>query len=214
MGTLEAIFVSIIAGIILFFILPFFKKPRDRFIAWIKKKFVRKKKEKKVVIIDPNKDQKLEQLAQRKFNKERENIDPELNKNIRDVMKKFSINGILYSGMFFSKAVELHAERIHKLLEARKTINREVFLNNIPIENNKEIEIAMRDLEKIAEAQKTAIFGCAHIFNQSEKNNFVREMSWNIARILSNIRRDLAIEKDENLLLRREETNLNSKRKN
>lgn len=196
-----SIIASIIASTILFFILPFFNKPRDKFIAWVQQKNTKKKAKKKVVISNPHNGQ-LKQLAQHKYNRERENIDSELNKNIRNVMEEFSRNGLLHSGMFFTKAIELHTARLCKLLEARKNINKEVLLKNKQLESNEEIEIAMQDLERIAESQKSIIFGCEHVFNQNKKNSFVQEMSMNIARFLSNIRRDLIIEKDENLLLK------------
>ena len=200
---MEIIFAAIIAPIILFFILPFFNKPRDKFIAWVQAKISKKPTERISIVSDPQIGPELIQLAQQKYNREREKIDPELNKNIRIAIEEFSRNGILHSGMFFTKVVELHTDRLFKLLEARKNINQEVLLQNKQIKSDKDIEVAMQDLERIAEAQKSAIFGCEHIFNQNEKNSFVQEMSKNIARILSNIRRDLNIEKNENLLLRK-----------
>lgn len=199
-----SIFATIIGGIVLFFILDFFKKPRDEFTAWVQKRFRKKKKERKIVISDQNREQKLKQLAQHKFNRGREEIDQELNNMIRISMERFSRSGTLHSGMFFTRAIELHTDRIRKLLKLRTTINRDVLLNDRPIEKNGDIELAMHSLKRIAEAQKSAIFGCEHVFNQNEKNNFVREMSKNISQILSNIRRDLFIEKDENLLLKNE----------
>jgi len=116
---------TIIGGIILFFIMPIFNKPRDKFITWIQKIFTKKKKKRKVVISDLEKKQKLKNLIQVKYSREKEKIDPELNKNIRDIMEKFSMKGILYSSPFLKKAIELHTDRSHKLLEARKNINRE-----------------------------------------------------------------------------------------
>jgi len=50
MGILELIIAPIIVAIVLFFILPFLNKPRDKFIAWIKKK-LKKESRKKVSII-------------------------------------------------------------------------------------------------------------------------------------------------------------------
>jgi len=197
--------ITIIGGIILFFVMPIFNKPRDKFIIWIQKIFTKKKKKRKVVISDPHKEQKLKQLIQNKFNRERSNIDPELDKNIQDIVTKFSMKGCLYSGMLLKKVTELHTDRIRKLLEARKNINKEVLLENKPITNDEEIKLAMQGLEEIAEAQKSAIFGCENVLSHmNAKDNFVRKMSQNILRILSNIQRNLTIEKDENLLLKKE----------
>lgn len=208
MGLMGIVLISlgatIIGGIILFFILPIFNKPRDKFITWIQKIFTKKKKKRKVVISDSEKKQKLKNLIQIKFSREKEKIDLELNKNMRDIMEKFSMKGIPHSIPFLKKAIELHTNRTHKLLEARKNINREVLLDNKPITSNEEIELAMQDLEKIAVAQKFEIFGCDNVLYQmNAKDNFLKEMDKNISRILSNIQRDLIIEKDENLLLKK-----------
>ena len=204
MGFILTLVIAIISGIILFFVMPIFNKQRDEFIIWIQKIFAKKKKKRKVVISDPHKEQKLKQLIQNKFNREREKIDPELDKSIRDIMTKFSMKGSLYSGMLLKKAIELHTDRIRKLLEAKKNINKEVLLENKPITNDEEIKLAMQDLKNLAEAQKSAIFGCENVLSHmNAKDNFVREMSQNILRILSRIRRDLIIEKDENLLLKK-----------
>jgi hypothetical protein len=195
---------TIIGGLILSFIMPILKKPRDKFISWIQKIFTKKKKKRKEVISDPQKEQKLKQLIQNKFNRERGNIDPELDKNIRDIMEKFGMKGLLYSSVLLKKAIELHTDRIRKLLEAKKNINKEVLLENKPITSDEEIKLALQDLKKIAEAQKSAIFGCENVLNRmNAKDNFVKEMSQNISQILSNIQRDLTIEKDENLLLKK-----------
>lgn len=186
------------------FIMPILKKPRDKFISWIQKIFTKKKKKRKEVISDPQKEQKLKQLIQNKFNRERGNIDPILDKNIRDIMEKFGMKGLLYSSVLLKKAIELHTDRIRKLLEARKNINKEVLLENKPITSDEEIKSALQDLKKIAEAQKSAIFGCENVLNRmNAKDNFVKEMSQNISQILSNIQRDLTIERDENLLLKK-----------
>lgn len=49
-----------------------------------------------------------------------------------------------------------------------------------------------------------SIYGCENIFvRMKNKDSFVKKMSWEVEKILSNIRRDLFIEKDENLLLRK-----------
>lgn len=145
--------VTIVGGIILFFLSDFFNKPRDKFTAWIQQKSRRKKKRKKANTIDPNKDQKLKQLAQQKFKRGREEIDRELNKAIRDNMEKYSMDGMLYSGPFLRKAVELHSYRILRLCEQKKAIDIEVFLNSEPMKSNEEIEFIMKDLEEIAWAQ-------------------------------------------------------------
>jgi hypothetical protein len=195
---------TIIGGIILFFVMPILKKPRDKFITWIQKIFPKKKKKREAIISDPDKEQKLKQLIQNKFNREREKIDSELDKSLADIMEKFGHRGILTSGMFVKKAIELHTDRIYKLLEVRKNINKEVLLENKPITSDEEITLAMQDLEEIAEAQKSVIFRCENVLNQmNEKDYFVRRMSENISTILSDIRRDLTIEKDENLLLKK-----------
>jgi len=208
MGLMGIILISlgttIIGGLILFFLTPIFNKQRDKFKIWMQEIFTKKKKKRKVVISDPQKEQKLKQLIQNKFNREREKIDPELDKNIQDIVTKFSHKGILYSGMLLKKATELHTDRIRKLLEAKKNINKEVLLENKPITSDEEIKLAMQDLKKIAEAQKSAIFGCENILSHmNAKDIFVRGMSQNILRILSRIRMDLIIEKDENLLLKK-----------
>jgi hypothetical protein len=180
------------------------KKPRDKFIKWIQKIFTKKKKKTKAVMSDLDKEQKLKQLIQNKFNREREKIDSELDKNIGNIMEKFSMKGIPYSSPFLKEAIELHSLRIFKLLLARESINREVLLENKPIESDKEIELAMQDLEEIAEAQKSVIFRCENVLNRmNEKDYFVRRMSENRTTILSDIRRNLTIDKDENLLLKK-----------
>jgi hypothetical protein len=193
---------TIIGGIILSFIMPILKKPRDKFIKWIQKIFTKKKRE--AVTVDLNKEQKLKQLIQNKFNREREKIDSELDKNIGNIMEKFAHKGTLTSGMFVKEAIYLHSDRIFKLLLSRASINREVLLENKPIESDKEIELAMQDLEEIAEAQKSVIFRCENILNRmNEKDYFVRRMSENRTTILSDIERYLINEKDENLLLKK-----------
>jgi hypothetical protein len=143
---------TIIGGLILSFIMPILKKPRDKFISWIQKIFTKKKKKRKEVISDPQKEQKLKQLIQNKFNREREKIDSELDKSLGNIMEKFGHKGILYSGMFLKKAIELHTDRIYKLILARKNINQEVLLENKPITSDEEIKLAMQGLEEIAEA--------------------------------------------------------------
>jgi len=203
MGIEDKYIAPIIVGLILLIIgsATFWK----RIESWTKKLFSRKKKKEKKVIHDPKKRPDLNRLVQLKWGREREIIDQELNKNIRNVMEEFSMKGLLYSGPFLVKAVELHTERIRKLLEARKTINKEVLLNKKPIENDQDIKLAMKDLERIAEAQKFVIFACENALDHPRgKDNFRRKMSENIARLLSNIHRDLVIEKDENLLLKKE----------
>ncbi len=193
---------TIIGGLILSFIMPILKKPRDKFIAWIQKIFTKKKR--KEVISDPNKEQKLKQLIQNKFNIKREKIDSELDKNIGNIMEKFGHKENLYSGTFVKEAIELHTNRIWKLLIARESINREVLLENKPIESDKEIELAMQGLEEIAEAEKSVIFRCENMLNRmNEKDYFVRRMSENRSTILSDIRRNLSNDKDENLLLKK-----------
>ncbi|MBA7661750.1 hypothetical protein ES703_69770 [subsurface metagenome] len=87
---------TIIGGIILFFVMPILKKPRDKFITWIQKIFPKKKKKREAIISDPDKEQKLKQLIQNKFNREREKIDSELDKNIGNIMTKFAHKGTLY----------------------------------------------------------------------------------------------------------------------
>ncbi len=202
MGIVLTSVIGIIVGIILIFLTPILKKPRDKFITWIQKIFAKKKRE--VVISDLEKKQKLKNLIQVKYSREKEKFDPELNKNIRDIMEKFSMNGILYSSPFLKKVIELHTDRSHKLLEARKNINREVLLKNKTITSDEEIKLAMQDLEKIAVAMKFEIFGCDNVLYQmNAKDSFLKEMDKNISRILSDIRRDLTIEKDENLLLKK-----------
>ena len=208
MGIILTLVIGIIVGIILIFLTPIFNKPRDKFITWIQKIFSKKKR--KIVLNDLHKEQKLKNLIQNKFSREKEKIDPELNKNIRDIVTKFSHKGSPYSGMLLKKAIELHTDRAHKLLEARKNINREVLLNNKPITSDEEIELAMQDLEKIAVALKFDIFGCENVlYRMNATNNFRRVMSQNISRILSDIQRDLTIEKDENLLLKKRGLNFN-----
>ncbi len=195
---------TIIGGLILFFVMPIFNKQRDKFIIWIQKIIPKEKKKRKVVINDSHKEQKLKQLIKNKFNREREKIDSELDKNIGNIMEKFGHKGILYSGMFVKEAIELHTNRIWKLLLARESINRKVLLENKPIESDKEIELVMQDLEEIAEAQKSVIFRCENVLNRmNEKDYFVRRMSENRSTILSDIRRNLSIDKDENLLLKK-----------
>ena len=195
---------TIIGGLILFFVMPIFNKQRDKFIIWIQKIIPKEKKKRKVVINDSHKEQKLKQLIQNKFNREREKIDSELDKNIGNIMEKFGHKGILYSGMFVKEAIELHTNRIWKLLLARESINREVLLENKPIESDKEIELAMQGLEEIAEVQKSVIFRCENILNRmNEKDYFVRRMTENRSTLLSDIRRNLSIDKDENLLLKK-----------
>ena len=195
---------TIIGGLILFFLTPIFNKQRDKFKIWIQKIFTKKKKKRKEVISDPQKKQKLKQLIQNKFNREREKIDSELDKNIGNIMEKFGHKGTLYSGTFVREAIELHTNRIWKLLLVKENINREVLLENKPIESDKEIELAMQDLEEIAEVQKSVIFRCENVLNQmNEKDYFVRRMSENRSTILSDIRRNLSIDKDENLLLKK-----------
>jgi len=202
MGIILTLVIGIIVGIILFFLLPFLKKPRDKFITWIQKIFPKKKRE--AIISDSEKKQKLKQLIQNKFNRKREKIDSELDKNIGNIMEKFGHEGNLYSGTFLREAIELHTNRIWKLLLARESINREVLLENKPIESDKEIELAMQDLEKIAEVQKSVIFRCENMLNRmNEKDYFIRRMSENRSTILSDIRRNLSIDKDENLLLKK-----------
>ena len=202
MGIILTLVIGIIVGIILFFLLPFLKKPRDKFITWIQKIFPKKKRE--AIISDSEKKQKLKQLIQNKFNRKKEKIDSELDKNIGNIMEKFGHKEILYSGMFVKEAIELHTNRIWKLLLARESINREVLLENKPIESDKEIELAMQDLEEIAEAQKSVIFRCENVLNRmNEKDYFVRRMSENRSTILSDIRRNLSIDKAENLLLKK-----------
>jgi len=204
MGIILTLGISIIAGIILIFLTPILKKPRDKFNTWIQKIFPKKKKKRKPIISDPDKEQKLKQLIQIKFGRERDKIDPELDKNIQDIMTKFAHKGTLHSGMFLKKAIELHTDRIYKLLLAKKNINQEVLLDDKPITSDEEIKLAMQDLEEIAEAQKSVMFRCENVLNrQREKDYFVRRMSENISTILSNIQRDLTIERDENLLLKR-----------
>lgn len=204
MGIILTLVIGIIVGIILIFLTPILKKPRDKFITWIQKIFAKKKKKIKVVVNDSEKEQKLKNLIQNKFNREREKIDSELDKNIGNIMEKFGHKGALTSGMFLTKAIELHSLRIFKLLLARESINREVLLENKPIESDKEIELAMQDLEEIAEAQKSVIFRCENVLNRmKEKDYFVRRMSENRTTILSDIRRNLTIDKDENLLLKK-----------
>ena len=205
MGIIDnSLFIAIIAGLILFILTGILKKPRDKFIKWIQKIFAKKKKKEKVAISGPDKEQKLKQLIQNKFNREREKIDSELDKNIGNIMERFGHKGNLYSGMFVKEAIELHTNRIWKLLLARESINREVLLENKPIESDKEIELAMQDLEEIAEVQKSVIFRCENVLNRmNEKDYFVRRMSENRSTILSDIRRDLIIDKDENLLLKK-----------
>jgi hypothetical protein len=119
-------------------------------------------------------------------------------------MEKFDHKGTLNSGMFVKEAIELHTLRIFKLLLARESINREVLLENKPIESDKEIELAMQGLEEIAEVQKSVIFRCENVLNRmNEKDYFVRRMSENRSTILSDIRRNLSIDKEENLLLKK-----------
>ncbi len=204
MGIILTLGITIIGGIILFFIIPIFNKPRDKFIKWIQKIFTKKKKKEKVAISDPDKEQKLKQLIQNKFNREREKIDSELDKNIGNIMEKFGHKGALHSGTFVREAIELHTNRIWKLLLVRESINREVLLENKPIESDKEIELAMQGLEEIAEVQKSVIFRCENVLNRmNEKDYFVRRMSENRSTILSDIRRNLSNDKDENLLLKK-----------
>ena len=204
MGIILTLVIGIIVGIILIFLTPILKKPRDKFIKWIQKISPKKKKKRKVVISNSEKKQKLKQLIQNKFNREREKIDSELDKNIGNIMEKFSMKGIPYSSPFVREAIELHSLRIWKLLLVRESINREVLLENKPIESDKEIELAMQDLEEIAEAQKSVIFRCENVLNRmNEKDYFIRRMSENRTTILSDIRRNLTIEKDENLLKKR-----------
>ncbi len=203
MGIIDnPLFIAIIAGLILFILTGILKKPRDKFIKWVQKIFTKKKRE--AIISDSEKKQKLKQLIQNKFNREREKINSELDKNIGNIMEKFSHKGALYSGRFVREAIELHTIRIWKLLLVRASINREVLLENKPIESDKEIELAMQGLEEIAEAQKSVIFRCENVLNRmNEKDYFVRRMSENRTTILSDIRRNLSIDKDENLLLKK-----------
>lgn len=206
MGLMGIILISlgttIIGGLILFFLTPIFNKPRDKFRIWIQKIFSKKKR--KIVINDIHKEQKLKQLIQNKFNRKKEKIDSELDKNIGNIMTKFGHKEILNSGMFVKEAIELHSNRIYKLLIARESINREVLLENKPIESDKEIELAMQGLEEIAEAEKSVIFRCENMLNRmNEKDYFVRRMSENRSTILSDIRWNLSNDKDENLLLKK-----------
>ena len=206
MENISTLVVALIVGIILFFVTAILKKPRDKFIKWVQKIFTKKKRE--AVIVDLDKEQKLKQLIQNKFNREREKIDSELDKNIGNIMEKFGHKGNLCSGMFVKEAIELHTNRIWKLLLVRESINREVLLENKQIESDKEIELAMQDLEEIAEAQKSVIFRCENVLNRmNEKDYFVRRMSENRSTILSDIRRNLIIKKDENLLLKKGKIN-------
>jgi hypothetical protein len=205
MGIIDnPLFIAIIAGLILFILTGILKKPRDKFIKWIQKIFTKKKKKTKAVMSDLDKEQKLKQLIQNKFNRKREKIDSELDKNIGNIMEKFGHKGNLYSGTFVKEAIELHTNRIWKLLLAREIINREVLLENKPIESDKEIELVMQGLEEIAEVQKSVIFRCENVLNRmNEKDYFVRRMSENRSTLLSDIRRNLSIDKDENLLLKK-----------
>ena len=106
MGIIDnPLFIAIIAGLILFILTGILKKPRDKFIKWIQKIFTKKKKKTKAVMSDPDKEQKLKQLIQNKFNRKREKIDSELDKNIGNIMEKFGHKGNLYSGTFLREAI-------------------------------------------------------------------------------------------------------------
>jgi len=143
----------------------------------------------------------LKELAQMKFNKEREKIEDEIQKNLNYVMRPIA-RGV-YSGKTYQDIISLHSERINKLLKSKLKIYKEIFLNDQPVKTKEEINLIMKDLEKIANPQKQVILNIAKpVINRlGGPDKFKENIERNVTKLLSDFKRDLEIEKKELILL-------------
>lgn len=148
----------------------------------------------------------------RKYNFGRHKIDEEIKQKILNAVEEYNRNGILHSSMFVNEIVNLHKERILRLLKLRKESYITFALNNKPITTKEEIDTIMKDLEKIVATQSTIIIGCNNILSEKEKELFAKKMNQHISHILSDIKNELNIEKDENLFLSEKSESIKDKR--
>jgi len=148
---------------------------------------------------------RLEQLAQLKFNRERAIIEVDIREKLRKTMESFAHRNMLHSGRFEVEARKLHVERIKRFLEAMLNIDMEIFLRKKPITSDNDINFLTERLKKIANAQKSVIFsGVENVI--SNKRHFLVSIEKEVSGILTNIKRDLSIKKEEQILLGRKET--------
>jgi len=152
------------------------------------------------------------QAINRKYNFGRSKIDEEIKHKILNAVEEYNRNGILHSSMFVNEIVNLHKERILRLLKLRKDSYITFVLNNKPITTKEEIDSIMKDLEKIAATQSTIIIGCNNILNEREKELFTKKMNQYISHILSDIKNELNIEKDENLFFSEKSKSIKDKK--
>ena len=163
------------------------------------------------------KSKELENLANLKFNKEKEKIETEIKSNLKEIMGTLAQRRNLYSGYMFEKALEIHKERIERLLNLRLEIDLEVFYKDLSIETDNDINFLFGRIEQIANRQKEIILPNVEpiLKRMNQIDKFREEINREVDIILADIKRSLMIKKEENILLGKKkikEANLNSEK--
>lgn len=153
------------------------------------------------------KQSELERLAQDMFNIEREEIEKAVDSELKDIIESLTSGGIVHTSKLFRDGIELHAKRIRTFFDLRMQIDREVFLSNQPIKTDDDIKILLKHLKDIAEPQKKAILSPIEpwLSKIGGESKFLGAINTKVDSILNQIQRELRIEKDKNILLRKEE---------
>ena len=163
------------------------------------------------------KSKELENLANLKFNREKEKIEVEIESKLKQIMRTLAQRGILYSGYMFKKALEIHKERIERLLNSRLEIDLEVFYRDLSIETDDDINFLYERIKQIANRQREIILSNVEPILQgmNQIDKFREEINREIDNILADIKRSLIIKREENILLSKKkikEANLNSEK--